>query len=192
QVRRDHPRLLRGAHPMTTTKPRKKTAAAKATPKRKPTVIEIDRPLMPSYEVLVDETGVDPAAVYAAYDELRAEIESVFAAIGAVAQVETGHSATAWTDARALRALSADPEPVVHDLDPAEWHDAVTSGLQRLGLTYDELADQASRGQFSSVEARKLWIAIGGAEPPAESTSLLGLLDDMTTVIPLPDLEVDR
>ena len=172
----------------TATKPRKKTA------KPKPTVLEVAVP-MPSYEGLVAELGIDPDTVCADYDREREDAVWQPWTLRGAWEVITGRADwTAWTlgDARALRELAAEPEPVVHDLDPADWHEAVTRGLRRLGLTYDELADQAQRGEFSSVEARKLWIAIGGTEPPTESTSLLGLLDDMTTVIPLPDLEVDR
>jgi hypothetical protein len=52
----------------------------------------------------------------------------------------------------------------VIEMDPAEWQESVSRWLTQLGLTYDELATQARRREFSSVEARKLWIAIGGPE----------------------------
>lgn len=169
----------------TATKPRK--------PKNKPAprVLEV-AVRMPSYAGLVDELGIDPAAVLSDYDREREDAVWQPWSLRGAWEIITGRSDwTAWTlgDARALRELTDQPEPIVYDLDAAEWDDAVTHGLQRLGLTYDQLADQAQRGEFSSVEARKLWIAIGGTvpepQPPAESTSLLGLLDDdLTTVIP--------
>lgn len=56
------------------------------------------------------------------------------------------------------------PGPSVIEMDPAEWQESVSRWLTQLGLTYDELATQARRREFSSVEARKLWIAIGGPE----------------------------
>src|SRR5690606_27824727 len=101
QVRRDHPRLLRGAHPMTATatKPRK--------PKHKPAprVLEVAVP-MPSYAGLVDELGIDPAAVYADYDREREDAVWQPWSLRGAWEVVTGRSDwTAWTlgDARALR-----------------------------------------------------------------------------------------
>lgn len=54
--------------------------------------------------------------------------------------------------------------PAVIEMNPTEWRDAVNRALKRLGLTYDELADQARHREFSSIEARKLWVAIGDSE----------------------------
>ncbi|HZN71523.1 MAG TPA: hypothetical protein VFC00_07555 [Micromonosporaceae bacterium] len=51
------------------------------------------------------------------------------------------------------------------EMSAAEWKAAVKRGLDRIGLTYDELADQAKTRDFSSVEALKLWVAIGGKRP---------------------------
>ncbi|MBX6749982.1 MAG: hypothetical protein IRY85_10005 [Micromonosporaceae bacterium] len=155
----------------TATKPRQ--------PKNKPAPpVPVATVSMPSYEDLVAELGIDPDAIYEQFDKLWASDWSLDEALALAIAVE-GEPRGDLADHQ------PDPEPVVYDLDAADWDDAVTRGLQRLGLTYDELADQAQRGEFSSVEARKLWIAIGGTEPPAESTSLLGLLDDdLTTVIP--------
>src|SRR5690606_33153655 len=145
----------------TARKPRK--PKNKPAPKR--TVLEA-RPPMPSYESLVEETGINPDTALAEYDRLREDAGWQPWSLRGAWEVITGRSDwTAWTlgDARALRALTAEPnpeplyqpedyqpEPVVHDLDAAEWDDAVTRGLRRLGLTYDQLADQAQRGEFSS------------------------------------------
>lgn len=43
-----------------------------------------------------------------------------------------------------------------------EWGAYVRDGLDRLGLTYDELAKQARRRDFRSPEARDFWVVIGG------------------------------
>jgi hypothetical protein len=43
-----------------------------------------------------------------------------------------------------------------------EWHDAAQRALAKLGLTYEQLAEQAKARNFSSLEARKLWVSIGG------------------------------
>jgi hypothetical protein len=42
-----------------------------------------------------------------------------------------------------------------------EWDAAVASDLARLGLTYDELAEQARTEDFSSDSARWIWMVIG-------------------------------
>lgn len=57
------------------------------------------------------------------------------------------------------------PDDVVTELTEAEFHDAAGKALARLGLTYAELEDQARRRDFSSAQARSLWVTIGGAAP---------------------------
>lgn len=52
---------------------------------------------------------------------------------------------------------------VVVDMTQAEWDAAVRRALDRLRLTYDQLADMAIRRNFNSLEAKKLWLAIGFA-----------------------------
>ncbi|MFI5484448.1 hypothetical protein ACIBXA_07490 [Micromonospora echinaurantiaca] len=57
------------------------------------------------------------------------------------------------------------PGPVVVELSPAEWQDAVRRSLAKLHLTYQQLADMARRRDFSSLEAQKLWMSIGDTQP---------------------------
>lgn len=66
-------------------------------------------------------------------------------------------AAGAWQDGA--------PDDVVTELTEAEFHDAAGKALARLGLTYAELEDQARRRDFSSAQARSLWVTIGGAAP---------------------------
>jgi hypothetical protein len=56
------------------------------------------------------------------------------------------------------------PEGSVVEMTAAEWKEAVQHALARLHLTYAQLADQARRRDFSSIEARKLWVAIGDSD----------------------------
>jgi phosphoribosylanthranilate isomerase len=54
------------------------------------------------------------------------------------------------------------PEDIeVVELDRGEYDEAVRAALAELGLTYTQLERQARRGNFSSLRARKLWLAIG-------------------------------
>src|SRR5690606_107617 len=105
QVRRDHPRLLRGAHPMTATATKPRKPKNKPAPKR--TVLEA-RPPMPSYESLVEETGINPDTALAEYDRLREDAGWRPWSLRGAWEVITGRSDwTAWTlgDARALREI---------------------------------------------------------------------------------------
>ena len=54
--------------------------------------------------------------------------------------------------------MEDDVEVIV--LTQQEWDDAVANSLNELGLTYEELAEQAAADDFSSWRARKLWLAI--------------------------------
>lgn len=47
-------------------------------------------------------------------------------------------------------------------VSPAEYRRAREAALRELGLTYRELQAQARSGRFTSLRARKLWLAIGG------------------------------
>jgi hypothetical protein len=51
----------------------------------------------------------------------------------------------------------------VTQLSRAEYDQAVAAALREVGLTYRQLASQARTGRFSSINARKLWLAIGNA-----------------------------
>lgn len=44
----------------------------------------------------------------------------------------------------------------------AEFEAAAQHALADLGLTYEQLAEQARRGDFSSSQAHALWVSIGG------------------------------
>ncbi len=54
------------------------------------------------------------------------------------------------------------PSVGVVEMSQEEWQAAVKSALERLGLTYEELSRQASSRNFSSLDAQKLWVIIGG------------------------------
>lgn len=45
-------------------------------------------------------------------------------------------------------------------LTRAQHNAAVRKALKSLGLTYDQLADQARKREFSSPRAQMLWVAI--------------------------------
>ena len=53
-------------------------------------------------------------------------------------------------------------EVEVTELTREEWDAVVAAELARLGLTYDELAEQARTEDFSSSSARWIWMLIGG------------------------------
>lgn len=55
----------------------------------------------------------------------------------------------------------------VIEVSRAEYRRARDTALRELGLTYEELAAQARSGRFSSLRARKLWLAIGRRSPSA-------------------------
>jgi hypothetical protein len=46
-------------------------------------------------------------------------------------------------------------------LTQAQYNRTVKSELKDLGVTYRQLRSQARSGQFTSLRARKLWLAIG-------------------------------
>jgi hypothetical protein len=52
-------------------------------------------------------------------------------------------------------------EVEVIEVSPGEYRRAREAALRELGLTYRELQAQARTGRFSSLRARKLWLAIG-------------------------------
>ena len=53
-------------------------------------------------------------------------------------------------------------EVEVIELTREEWDTLVAAELARLGLTYEELAEQARTGDFACEDARRVWLAIGG------------------------------
>ncbi len=46
-------------------------------------------------------------------------------------------------------------------LSPEEWDKALQKSLSKLGLTWEQLVDQAKTDDFSSLDARKLWLMAG-------------------------------
>lgn len=44
---------------------------------------------------------------------------------------------------------------------PTSWAQAKAAALEELGLTYEQLREQAMNNDFSSLAARKLWVIIG-------------------------------
>ncbi|MEU1194952.1 hypothetical protein ABZ446_01855 [Streptomyces sp. NPDC005813] len=84
--------------------------------------------------------------------------------------------------AQKLRNLSRGDTPtaadddVVTEVTEAEFHAAASKALARLGLTYDQLEDQARRRDFASAQAQSLWVSIGGAI----NTDLLGPQEETT------------
>ncbi len=50
----------------------------------------------------------------------------------------------------------------VDELTREEWDALSAVELARLGLTYEELAEQARTGDFGCEDARWVWLAIGG------------------------------
>jgi hypothetical protein len=53
-------------------------------------------------------------------------------------------------------------DDVVVELTPEEYETAKRTALRRLGLTYEELADQARHHEFDSSQALAVWSVIGG------------------------------
>jgi len=51
------------------------------------------------------------------------------------------------------------PDVIVADED--DLREAVRRTLERLGLSFEELAEQAHTGNFKTVRARMAWVAIG-------------------------------
>jgi hypothetical protein len=54
-------------------------------------------------------------------------------------------------------------EVKVVELSRAEYEKTVRAELRRLGVTYDQLAEQARTRRFASDDARRVWLAIGGS-----------------------------
>lgn len=52
------------------------------------------------------------------------------------------------------------PDEVVDLVTADDVASAVQAALDELGLTYDEIKEQASKNDFSSVKARLLWQAM--------------------------------
>ncbi|MDN5917486.1 MAG: hypothetical protein L0I76_20720 [Pseudonocardia sp.] len=51
--------------------------------------------------------------------------------------------------------------PNVEEANEQDLRAAVQHALARSGFTFDELSEQAARGQFETVRARMAWMAIG-------------------------------
>ncbi|MGK3107937.1 hypothetical protein [Streptomyces sp. WAC05858] len=94
-------------------------------------------------------------------------------------KIAAAHTIAVFEGAEAANAYMRDaasgrPEDVATSADPvievseAEAHASARRSLAALGLTYEQLADQAQRGDFSSPQAQALWTAIGGTVDPAK------------------------
>jgi hypothetical protein len=59
---------------------------------------------------------------------------------------------------------SPDDIEVIH-MTAVEWDQALTNSLNALGLTWEQLTEQAKTGDFSSLKARQLWLMAGGQGP---------------------------
>lgn len=55
----------------------------------------------------------------------------------------------------------ADPEAQVQVADQEDVKAAISNALKRAGCSFDELAEQARSGHYSSTRARLAWMAIG-------------------------------
>jgi hypothetical protein len=53
-------------------------------------------------------------------------------------------------------------DDIVVELTPEEYEAAKSRALAQVGLTYEELADQARRHDFDSSQAHAVWSVIGG------------------------------
>lgn len=53
----------------------------------------------------------------------------------------------------------------VVELTAQEWREAASTALARAGYTFDQLQMFARRGDFPTLAARKLWVALGGQRP---------------------------
>lgn len=53
-------------------------------------------------------------------------------------------------------------DDVVVELTTEEYETAKGKALRRIGLTYDQLADQARHHNFESSQAQAVWSVIGG------------------------------
>ncbi|QWF79206.1 hypothetical protein [Amycolatopsis sp. CA-230715] len=60
-----------------------------------------------------------------------------------------------------MTALAENPAGDVTWADAADLRAAVENALARAECSFDELAAQAHRGQFTSMRARLAWLAIG-------------------------------
>jgi hypothetical protein len=51
--------------------------------------------------------------------------------------------------------------PTVAEMSQAEWTAAVRRALERLHITYEQLEEMARRRDFTSLDAKKLWLVVG-------------------------------
>jgi hypothetical protein len=58
-----------------------------------------------------------------------------------------------------------EPAPATEILTAGEVQDAARRAVAGLGLSIDQLQDQARRGHFSSERARLVWVAIRDVVP---------------------------
>jgi hypothetical protein len=61
-------------------------------------------------------------------------------------------------------AQTRDEDEPLH-MSRQEWEQAQRHALNELGMTYEQLAEEARRRDFSSARARRLWVIIGDSRP---------------------------
>jgi hypothetical protein len=61
----------------------------------------------------------------------------------------------------AYHTYSDSDDAEIIELTPSEYERLVANALDHLGLTYDQLAEQARHADFISLRARQLWLLIG-------------------------------
>ncbi len=82
--------------------------------------------------------------------------------MGASNQAPPLRRPTTWKAPLMLPAIQSDtPDVDTWIPTPEEWRAYVAEGLAHLGLTYDELAQQARDRNFQSTEALNFWVIIG-------------------------------
>lgn len=54
-----------------------------------------------------------------------------------------------------------DDEPI--RMTREEWDQAKRRALAELGMTFEDLAEEARRREFRNARARRLWVIIGGS-----------------------------
>jgi hypothetical protein len=64
-------------------------------------------------------------------------------------------------EGQTMTAVAREEDDTVVPATEEDLRQAVRGALQRCGLTYQQLAEQARTGRFSSVRARLAWVAIG-------------------------------
>jgi hypothetical protein len=57
------------------------------------------------------------------------------------------------------------PRVRVTHVSKEEWRKTIDAALAKLGLTFEDLSEQARRREFTSDEAQRIWVMTGGECP---------------------------